>query len=106
MITEQTFEVKMSQSYEVDGGLWVEVNEVYHICPMDKDGKLGEDTLCGLKKIGYGREWGYRLAAGETACDVCAKKGKCTKNKSHNMQNYELVLKKRVPNKTARTEKL
>ena len=89
----KTFEVKLTPSYEVKGGLWVEVDGVYHICKLVKE-KLGEDTLCGLKKIGYGREWGYRLVSGSVVCSVCAEKGKYTKNQSNNMQNYELVLKK------------
>ncbi len=99
MIEQQlkTMKVEMTPSYEVDGGLWVEVDGVYHISPINKDGKLSEDTLCGLAKIGYNREWGYRLVAGTTICSICAEKGKYTNNKRSNMQNYKLVLKRRSP---------
>ena len=45
----------------------------------------------GLTKIGYGRNWGYRLTAGEKVCRCCAGKGKYTDSKENNMQNYRLV---------------
>lgn len=91
-----TEEVKMTPSYEVENGLWVDVNGVYHICSM-KDGHLCEDTLCGIKKIGYGREWGYRLTRGQIVCSTCVSKGKYSNRQEMNMQDYKLVLiKKKV----------
>lgn len=103
MTESKTIKVELSPSYEIadDSGLWVEVDGVWHISPMIMEdkiwGKLSEDTLCGLTKIGFGREWGYRLAAGEEACKVCVEKGKYTADDSHNMQRFKLVkyLKKR-----------
>ena len=106
----KTFKVEMTPSYEVKGGLWVNVDSVYHICILGKE-ILDEDTLCGIKKTGYGREWGYRLVMGSIVCSVCAEKGKYTNNLKMNMQNYELVLKKKlsssddVINKTKKQQK-
>jgi hypothetical protein len=89
----KTFEVQMTPSYEVEDGLWVDVFEVYHICKMTKEGKLSEETLCGIQKIGFGRDWAYRLVSGSVVCSVCVQKGKFTNNPQMNMQNYELVLR-------------
>lgn len=106
----ETIEVKLTPSYDLEEGqMWVEVDAIWHISPYLMDGKiwgkLSENTLCGLTKIGYGREWGYRLVKGEKACKCCVEKGKYTKSKENNMQNYELILrKKRQINKTKGTQ--
>lgn len=88
------FKVELTPSYEVKDGLWVEVDGVYHICKLEKE-KLSESTLCGIQKVGYGREWAYRLVAGSMVCGICAEKGIFTNNPEMNMQNFELVLKKK-----------
>ena len=86
----KTFKVELTPSYEVKGGLWVDVDGVYHICELVEE-KLSPNTLCGLLKIGYGRDWAYRLVAGSVVCRDCAVKGTYTNNPENNMQNVRKI---------------